>query len=209
MRGFAQTFASEADSAPPVLRKNFQPANRDTTQSWIKTFICWATTGIDYAMTRIAALIAGLVLIGCPAVWLIGVTIPVPKYRKGGYADFLFLGQTLLAIYGSVLLGVAVHWVRAIRPPLPFEVFKAGMYGVLAACILFFGVGSLYSLAKYGSFDKAIGGTLWGMLVIFWGILGAFVSAGIALLFYAWRGPAGTAGAGPWSSPPRLPPHSN
>jgi hypothetical protein len=168
-------------------------------------------------MTRIAAMIAGLVLIGCPAWWLATATIPVPKYRTHGFADFLFLGQTLLAIYGSVLLGVVVHWVRARRsgqPSFPIEIFKAGMYGVLAACIVFFGGGSLYSLAKYGSFEKAIGGNLWGMLVIFWGILSAFVSAGIALLFYAWRrGPAGHAGAGPrrgpWSSPPRLPPQSN
>jgi hypothetical protein len=169
-------------------------------------------------MTRIAALIAGLVLIGCPAVWLTGVTIPVPKYRKGGYADFLFLAQTLLAIYGSVLLGIAVYWVRARRsglPMFPMEIFKAGMYGVLAACIVFFGAASLYGIAKYGSAEKAIG-NLWGMLVIFWGILGAFVSAGIALLFYAWRGPAAPAGPasaapgkGPWSSPPKLPPQSN
>jgi hypothetical protein len=174
-------------------------------------------------MTRIAALIAGLVLIGCPGVWLTEVTIPLPKYRKGGYADFLFLGQTLLAIYGSVLLGIAVYWVRATRsgqPSFPIEIFKAGMLGVLAVCIVFFGGASLYGLAKYGSADKAVG-NLWGMLVIFWGILGAFMSAGIALLFYAWRGPAGPVGPasagpgkGPWSSPPRatperLPPQSN
>jgi hypothetical protein len=165
-------------------------------------------------MTRIAAMIAGLVLIGCPAWWLAVTTIPIPKYRTHGFADFLFLGQTLLAIYGSVLLGIAVRWVRAKRsgqPSFPIEIFKAGMYGVLAACIVFFGGGSLYSLARYGSFEKAIGGNLWGMLVIFWGILGAFVSAGIALFFYAWSRPAGHAGAGPrqgpWSS--TSPPQSN
>ena len=164
-------------------------------------------------MTRIAAMIAGLVLIGCPAWWLAATTIPVPIYRTHGYADFLFLAQTSLAIYGSVLLGIAVHWVRARRsgqPSFPIEIFKAGMYGVLAACIVFFGGGSLYSLAKYGSFEKAIGGNLWGMLAIFWAVLGALVSAGIALLFYAWRGPAGPTGAGPgtgpWSSPPRISP---
>jgi hypothetical protein len=165
-------------------------------------------------MTRIAAMIAGLVLIGCPAWWLATATIPVPKYRTHGFADFLFLGQTLLAIYGSVLLGVVVHWVHANRGGqqlFPIEIFKAGMYGVLAACIVFFGGGSLYSLAKYGSFEKAIGGNLWGMLVIFWGILGAFVSAGVALLFYAWHGPAGYAGAGPRQGPwcSTSPPQSN
>ncbi len=163
----------------------------------------------DYAMIRIAAIIAGLVLIACPAVWLAATTIPVPKYRTHDFADFLFLGQTLLAIYGSVLLG-AVLWVHARRsgqPLFPVGVFKAGMYGMLAACIVFFGGASLYGMAKYSSPGKAIG-NLWGMLVIFWGILSVFVSAGIALLFYAWRGPAGPAGAGPakgpWSSPPSI-----
>jgi hypothetical protein len=163
-------------------------------------------------MTRIAALIAGLLLIAGPAVWLMEVTIPVPKYRKGGYADFLFYWQTLLAIYGSVLLGVAAYWIWANRsgqPPFPIGAFKAGMYGVLVACIVFFGGASLYGIAKYGSADKAIG-NLWGMLAIFWGILGALVSAGIALLFYARRGPAAPTGAGPgqgpWSSPPRISP---
>ena len=151
-------------------------------------------------MTRIAAIIAGLVLIGCPAWLLREITIPLPAYRKGGYADFLLFVQALLAIHGSVLLGIAVHWARAKRsgqPLFPIGLFTAGMLGVLAVCSAFFGGGSLYSLAKYGSFDKVIGGNLWGMLVIFWGILGAFVSAGMALLFYAWRGPAGHAGAWP------------
>ncbi|MFL6815098.1 MAG: hypothetical protein ACJ8EK_13775 [Bradyrhizobium sp.] len=164
-------------------------------------------------MTRIAALIAGVLLIACPGLWLMEVSVPVPKYRKGVAADFGFLGWLLFAIYGSVLLGVVVYWVRANRsgqPVLPNQVFKAGMFGVLAACIVFFVGGSIYGIAKYGSFEKAIGGNLWGMLAIFWAVLGALVSAGIALIFFAWRGPAGPAGAGPgtgpWSSPPRISP---
>ena len=163
-------------------------------------------------MTRIAALMAGLLLLACPGWWLMDVSVPVPKYRKGGFTDFLFLGQLLFAIYGSVLLGVAVAWVRANRsnqPFLPNEVFKAGMFGVLAACTVFFVGCGIYGIAKYGSFEKGIG-NLWGVLVIFWGVLGALVSAGIALLFYAWRGPAGQTGAGPgtgpWSSPPGISP---
>jgi hypothetical protein len=164
-------------------------------------------------MTRIAALIAGVLLIACAGLWLMEVSVPVPKYRKGGAADFVLLGWALFAIYGSVLLGVVVYWVRANRsgqPVLPNQVFKAGMFGVLAGCIMFFVGGSIYGIAKYGSFEKAIGGNLWGMLVIFWAVLGALVSAGIALLFYASRGPAGPTGAGPgtgpWSSPPRISP---
>jgi hypothetical protein len=161
-------------------------------------------------MTRIIALVAGLLLIGFPAWWLSQVSVPLPAYRKGGYADFLFLGQQLVAIYGSVLLGIGAYWAWAKRsgqPPSSFGLFKAGMLGVVAGCIAFFGGGSIYSLARYGAFDKAIGGNLWGLLAIFWGILGAFVSVGIALLFYAWRGPTRHAGASSGSgvaSPPRV-----
>jgi len=154
------------------------------------------------------ALVAGLVLIGCPAWWLREVTVPLPAYREGGYADFLFVGQALLAIYGSTLLGIAVHWVRANRsgqPLFPFGLFKAGMLGVLAVCSAFLGAGIVYSLAKYGAFEKAIGGNLWGLLVIFWAILGAIASAGFALLFYAWRGPAGHTGAMPGSGRSGMP----
>jgi hypothetical protein len=153
-------------------------------------------------MTRIAALVVGLVLIGCPAWWLSEVTIPLPAYRKGGYADFLFFWQVLLAIYGSVLLGIAVQWVRAQRSGQPLflgGIFKAGMRGAAAVCGAGVVGGAVYGLAKYGAFEKAIGGNLWGMLVIFWGILAAFVSAGIALLFYAWHGSAGQASATPGS----------
>ena len=159
-------------------------------------------------MTRIAALVAGLLLIAGPSWWLVDLSVPVPKYRKGGFADFLILGQLLFAIHGTVLLGVAVAWVRANRsrqPFLPIEVFKAGMFGVAAACTVFFVGGSIYGIAKYGSFEKAIG-NLWGMMAIFWVVLGALVSAGIALLFYAWRGPAGPPSLGPWSSPPTVSP---
>ncbi len=162
-------------------------------------------------MIRIAAFIVGLLLIVGPGLWLMDVTVPVPKFRKGGFGDFLFLAQTVFAVYGSVLLGLAVFWIGASRSGQsigPSEAFVAGIFGVLAGCIIFFGGGSLYGIVKYGSLAKAIGGNLWGMLVIFWGVLGALVSAGIALLFYAWRGPAGLTGGpgtGPRSSPPRIP----
>jgi hypothetical protein len=158
-------------------------------------------------MFRIAAMLAGLVLIGLPA-WFLSGFVPLPQYRKGGAEDYLFVVSALLAIYGSVLLGIAVYSVRVKlsgQPAFPLDVFKAGMYGVLVCCIIFFGGGGLYSLAKYGAFYKAIGGNLWGMLAIFWAVLSAFVSAGLALLFYAWSA-GGYTGAGPWSGRSRIPP---
>ena len=159
-------------------------------------------------MIRIAALIAGVLLTAGLAVRLMDMTIPVPKYRKGDYTDYLFYGQTLLAIYGSVLLGVAVYWIRAKRsgqPPFAIGIFKAGIYGVLAVSIAFFGGIGLYSLAKYGSFAKAMG-NLWGALAMLWWILGALLSAGIALLFYGLRSPASPIGAGPAQGPQSSPP---
>lgn len=164
-------------------------------------------------MTRIAALIIGLALVVGPGWWLMDLTVPVPKYRKGDFRDFLLLGQVLFAVYGSVLLGIAVLWLRASRTgrSIPLnDVVMAGVFGASAACIAYVVGGGLYGLANYGSFYKVIGGNLWGMVVIFWEILGALVAAGIALLFYAWRGPAGPSGAGPrtgpWSLPPRISP---
>src|SRR5947199_6018765 len=130
-------------------------------------------------MIRIAALIAGVLLTAGLAVRLMDMTTRVPKYRKGDYTDLLFYGQSLLAIYGSVLLGVAAYWIRASRtgqPPFAVGVFKAGIYGVLAVSIAFFGGIGLYSLAKYGSFAKAMG-NLCGALGIVWWILGAVTLA--------------------------------
>ncbi|HTM73214.1 MAG TPA: hypothetical protein VL198_08290 [Pseudolabrys sp.] len=145
-------------------------------------------------MTKILALIAGIFLIGFPAWMLREMSVPLPEYRKGGYADYVLLAYELLAVYGSVLLGIAVHVGRAKwsgQSLFPFGLFKAGMCGVLVAASAYFVAGGVYGLIRYGAFDKVIGGTLWGLLAIFWGVFGALVSAGLALLFYAWRGSAG------------------
>jgi len=145
-------------------------------------------------MIRILALIAGIVLIVFPAWMLADMTVPVPKYRKGGYADYVYLTYVLLAVYGSVLLGIAVHVWRARSSGLslfPFGLFKAGMRGVLAAASAYFVAGGIYGVITYGDFYRVTGGNLWGLLAIFWGVFGASVSAGIALLFYGWRGSAG------------------
>ena len=64
-------------------------------------------------MTKILALIAGIFLIGFPAWMLKEMSVPLPQYRKGGYADYVLLAYELLAVYGSVLLGIAVHVGRA------------------------------------------------------------------------------------------------
>ena len=151
---------------------------------------------------KILAVIAALVLIVFPAWWLENATLPLPAYRKGGFADYAYLVYSVFAVYGSVLLGIAVQLVRAKRtrqPLSPFGVFKAGFGGVLAVAIAFFVIDGIYSLMRFGAVEKGFG-NLWGLVAIFWTVFGALVSAGLALLFYAWRGggyrPPGTAGLG-------------
>jgi hypothetical protein len=147
---------------------------------------------------KIFAVIAGLVLIVFPVWWLEKTAIPLPAYRKGGFADYAYLVYAVLAVYGGVLFGIAVQIVRAKRTT-PSGVFKAGLGGVLAVIIAFFTIGGIYGLMRFGSVEKGIG-SLWGLVAIFWAVFGALVSAGLALLFYAWRGgghwPPGTGGLG-------------
>src|SRR5437868_15210695 len=119
-------------------------------------------------MIRIAALIAGVLLTAGLAVRLMDMTIPVPKYRKGDYTDYLFYGQTLLAIYGSVFLGVEAYWIRAKRtgqPPFAIGVFMAGLYGVLAVSSAFFGGIGLCSLANYSSLCQVMGNLRGGLAI--------------------------------------------
>jgi hypothetical protein len=142
---------------------------------------------------KILALIAGSVLIAFPVWWLEKTAIPLPAYRKGGFADYMYMVYALLAVYGSVLFGITVQIVRTKRtmqPLYPFGLFKAGLGGVLAVVIAFFTIAGIYGLMRFGAVEKGIG-NLWGLVAIFWAVFGALVSAGLALLFYAWRGGAG------------------
>jgi hypothetical protein len=138
---------------------------------------------------KILAVIAGLVLIVFPVWWLEKTAVPLPVYRKGGFADYAYLVYAVLAVYGSVLFGIAVQIVRAKRtmqPLSPFGLFKAGLGGVLAVVIAFFTIGGIYGLMRFGAVEKGVG-NFWGLVAIFWTVFGALVSAGLALLFYAWR----------------------
>src|SRR5262245_37824196 len=100
---------------------------------------------------KILAVIAALVLIVFPVWWLENTAVPLPAYRKGGFADYAYLVYSVLAVYGSVLLGIAVQLVRAKRtrqPSYAFGVFKAGLGGVLAVAIAFFTIYSLMRLVR-------------------------------------------------------------
>ena len=142
---------------------------------------------------RVLAIVVAVALIGYPAFLIYAITVPVARFRTGSYVDFLTFVGTIFAIYGGVLLGVAAHWARVGRVwqrVRPVEVFKAGVWGAFAVGAVFVVGAGVHGLMTKGSFEKGIG-NLWGLVLIFAALLGAVVSAGVALLFYGLRPLAG------------------
>jgi hypothetical protein len=147
-------------------------------------------------MIRFLAVVVGVTLIGYPPFLIYAITVPVPRLRTGGYADFLMFAGTVFAIYGGVLLGVAVRWAtggRAWERLRPIGVFKAGVLGAFAVSVVFVVGAGVHGLTTQGSFEKGIG-NLWGLILIFAALFGALVSAGVALLFHGMRPLAGSGG---------------
>jgi hypothetical protein len=144
---------------------------------------------------RFLAIVVGVALIGYPPFLLYEITVPVTRFRTGSYVDFLPFAGTVFAIYGGVLLGVAIHWARVGRAwqrLRPREILKAGVWGALAVGVVFLVGAGVHGLATRGSFEKGIG-NLWGLILIFAVLFGALVSGGMALLFYGLR-PSGDGG---------------
>jgi hypothetical protein len=140
---------------------------------------------------RLIAIVVGVALIGYPPFLIYAMTVPVPRFRTGSYVDFLTFAGTLVAIYGGVLLGITVHWVRRGRlwqRLRSVEVFKAGVWGALAVGVVFLAGAGIRGLTTQGSFAKGIG-NLWGLLLILAAVFGALVSGGVALLFHGMRAP--------------------
>jgi hypothetical protein len=144
---------------------------------------------------KILAVIAGLVLIVFPVWWLEKTAVPMPAYRKGGFADYAYLVYSLLAVYGSVLFGIAVQIVRAKRimqPLYPFGLFKAGLGGVLAVAIAFFTIDAVYGLTRFGGREgirKPVGSSC--HFLDYLRRLG-FGWPSLAVLCLAWRGTLAT-----------------
>lgn len=110
-----------------------------------------STVRADAAMTisrRVLAIVVAVVLLGYPPFLIYGITVPVPRFRTGSSADFTAFAYTMLAVYGGVLVGVAVHWARVGRARQhmrPFGVLKAGaaLFGAIVsggAALLLLGV---------------------------------------------------------------------
>ena len=157
-------------------------------------------------MIRFLAIVVAVVLIGGPSFLIYAITVPVVRFRTGSYVDFLAFAGTEFAIYGGVVLGVAVHWARVGRAwqrVRPVEVFKAGVWGAFAVGVVFVAGAGVHGLTTQGSFEKGIG-NLWGLVVMFAALLGALVSAGVALLFHGLRPLAGADRPMPGSGGPGM-----
>jgi hypothetical protein len=145
-------------------------------------------------LIRFFAIVVGGVLIGYPPFLIYAMTVPVARFRTGGYVDLFAFASSLLAIYGGVVLGIAVHWARVGRVwqrLRPVGIWKAGVWGVFAVGVGFVVSAGVHGLTTRGSFEKGIG-NLWGLIFIFALVLGALVSGGTALLFHGSRPSART-----------------
>jgi hypothetical protein len=143
---------------------------------------------------RVFAIVVAVALIGYPPFLIYAMTVPGPRFRTGRYVDFLTFAGTAFAIYGGVLLGVAVHWARAgkaWRRLRPVEVLQAGVWGTSTVGVIFIVGAGVHGLTTQGSFEKGVG-NLWGLILIFAVFFGALVSGGVALLFYGLHPAAGT-----------------
>ena len=120
-----------------------------------------------------------MLLVVIPPVMVYGMTVPVPQYRTGTFADYQAFLVSCLTVYGGAVLGISVAWWRAQPGPAISgrSVFRAGFTGGLVA------VGVALALASIRSGL----GNLWGLVVILGGVLAATVSAGAGLFSYAIR----------------------
>ena len=145
---------------------------------------------------RFLSIVIGAALIGYPPFLIYAITVPVARFRTGSCVDFLAFAGTVLAIYGGVFVGIAVHRVvvgRAWQRLRPLEVLKAGVRGAVSAGVVFVVGAGIHGLATQGSFQKGIG-NLWGLIVIFAALFGALVSGGVALLLHGLRASPGAGG---------------
>ena len=133
-------------------------------------------------LLELLAGVLGLLLLVGPIRLVYDMTVPVPKYRTGSFADFRSFVLTCLTVYGGAAGGILCDWwyrARQRQPGRAFAVFRAGFIGAIVA------VGVALAIA---SLEKGPG-NLWGLIVILGAVFGAIVAAGTALLWYALHGP--------------------
>jgi hypothetical protein len=134
-------------------------------------------------MQRLLGGVTGVLLVVIPPVMLYGMTVPVPQYRTGTFADYEAFVVSCLTVYGGVVLGIAVRWWRRQRSESTSggrDIFRAGLIGGLVAVGLALALTSMRSGL----------GNLWGLVIIFGGVFAAIVSAGAGLVWYAIHGAA-------------------
>jgi hypothetical protein len=136
---------------------------------------------LTQTMQRLLGGAAGVLLVVIHPAMLYGMTVPVPQYRTGTYADYQAFFVSCLTIYSGVVLGIAAGWWRRPRKAPTVSgggVFRAGFIGGVVAV----GVALALSSIRSGP------GNLWGLVIIFGGVFAATVSAGAGLVWHAIHG---------------------
>ena len=113
-------------------------------------------TGSGSIAIRVGA--AGILLVVTPLFMVYGMTVPVPPYRTGTFADYQAFLVSCLTVYGGAVLGIAVRLWREPGRASTIDgrsIFRAGVTGGLVA------VGVALALA----FLQSGAGNLWGLVV--------------------------------------------
>lgn len=131
-------------------------------------------------MKRVLVGATGAFLLFLPALIAYTLTVPVPEFRTGTVADYDAFLVTCLILYGGAAAGVLVQWRLRARNGQALtgeSVFWGGLTGAFVAV-----VGAL----AIASVREGLG-NLWGLVVLFGGVLSAVVGAGAGLLGHALR----------------------
>ena len=134
-------------------------------------------TGIEGLPKRMFFGTVGICLLVLPALIGYSLTIPVPRFRTGTFADYRAFVLICGTVYGGAALGYVIQWRhKRMRIQSARDVFRACFVGALAMAGLGLGVGSVMEGGP---------GNLWGLVVIVGALLAALVGGGSGLLWKA------------------------
>jgi hypothetical protein len=112
-------------------------------------------------MRRLLSGAADGLLVVTPPMMLYGMTVPVPQYRTGTFADYQAFVVSCLTIYGGVVHGIAVRWWRSEHGP---AISTAASFGLASRA------GSLRSVSHWRSHLCGVASEICGDLSSFWGV---------------------------------------
>ena len=142
-------------------------------------------------MKQLTALIVGTLLILAPLWSLWGMTVPVPQYRTGTFADLVPLLTAVATLYGGVAAGIfALSRLKPRTGMTGKAILVAGIGGALAAILVALAGWAVVQWLTTGRVMKP-GQTLalMPLFPILGGLLAAPIAGGAALVAYAMRSP--------------------